>query len=105
MAVNNIALYEFLKERENHLFQEKNELRAWTCIPLHRIEDFTRLLGPTYFDEGGIEVKLFDNYIAVDLNEIFETEEEYFWEYRACFEAEEVEKYRTQLLDEYTDSL
>ena len=106
MAVNNIKLYEFLMDTENHIYfhPKYEEVRAWTWIPLYKLEDFTKVISESHFKDCGIDVKLFSDGIAIELNEIFEAEDEYLWEYRNWFEVHEINKYKDILLKEYEDN-
>lgn len=105
MAVNNIELYEFLRETENHMYFSKKEqvVRAWAWIPFYKLEDFAKAIGDYHFYDGGLEVKMFFDGISIELNEIFESEDEFLWEYRACFEKSEFDKYKDELQKEYQE--
>lgn len=106
MAVNNIELYEFLRETENHMYfsQEEQVVRAWAWIPFYKLEDFTKAIGNSHFEDGGMEVKMFKDGVSIELNEIFESEDEFLLEYRACFEENEFYKYKDELLKEYEEN-
>ena len=104
VAVQNIELYEFLKERENHLYMHDGKLRAWSCIALCDVEEFNRIIPEGHFDDGGMEVRLFDYYIAVDIDEVLSYEGETLWEYRRCFEEDEVERFKNELIKEHEQS-
>lgn len=104
MAVENIELYEFLKERECHLFRENDEMQAWVVVPFYLLSDFVKVVGNTYFDEGGMDIKMFEDYLAIDLNYIFEAECEFIYEYRKCFEEDEFKKYESVLFDIFQTS-
>lgn len=101
MAIENVELYEFLKDRECSLYKKGEDVRMWTAIPFYLLEDFANILGYTHFDDGGLDIKMFEWGVAVELNEIFESECEFIYEYRKCFEEEEFKKYEAELFEEY----
>ena len=61
---------------------EKGETLVW--LALYDIEEFRDLVGNGFFDDGGLEVTMFDGYICFDgkylLSEYFEIEECVFQE-------------------------
>ncbi|MFW5962409.1 MAG: hypothetical protein ACOCQR_02225 [bacterium] len=99
MSEVNVELYELLKDRECHLYQDykNNQITAWVVLYHFDLQDFCKAVGPYYFDEGGAECKLLqDGEIAIDLNEIIEGEGHLLSAYAECFE--EWEEYREEIL-------
>lgn len=104
MAVQNIRLYEFMKERECHLFEDEEGINACIIIYFCDLEDFAEIVGSNAFDDGGMEVRMFEDYVAIDVRWIFESEEEFLYEYRACFEEDEFERYQGSLEKEFEEN-
>jgi hypothetical protein len=80
-------LYDFLKVNETGLFKEKKsqEVRAYVHIDFIDLDKFVKIVGTGRFDEGGIEVRMFDKTICVELNEIFEDDGLDISDYKNCF--------------------
>lgn len=70
-----LQLYKFCEDKE--LDWRGDKLIIW--IPFWQLEDFTEMIGYNYLSEGGVEVSLLDDCIAldiVDLCEYFDIEPE-----------------------------
>lgn len=65
MAVN---LLLFMKDKE--ISFEKEEIITW--IDFYDINEFCKLFTASLFDEGGLDVKLQENCIALDLKQIID---------------------------------
>ena len=73
--MNELDLYKFIEEYSIELRWEcyekkEDELIAW--IPYYCLEEFTELIGYEYLSEGGIEVNLQIDGIALNIAEICE---------------------------------
>lgn len=96
----NLELYEFLKTVETHLYEENEEIKAIGLIDFWELKEFQEVVGISYFDEGGCDVKLLEGYIAIELNDIFEFDGNYIRDYKKCFEEYEYNKYKEKLESE-----
>ncbi|MGN7183658.1 hypothetical protein [Cytobacillus kochii] len=82
----NAELYEFLRERETGLFRRENEVIAYVHVYFFDLDELVKIIGEYHFDEGGMEVQLFNNTIAIDLNNIIEGQGHYLSSYKKCFD-------------------
>ena len=87
----NIKLYELMKKRECHIYQKKNIIRCWIILYFFDLEDFVKIIGADWFEEGGMEVTMGDNYISIDLSDIIEDEGRLV-EYKKCFSEHDYSK-------------
>lgn len=95
----NVELYEFLKKNETHLYLEDGKyINAYVLVYLWDVEKFTKIIGPNFFSEEGEEVKLFNNYIAINLVDIIDYFGDSLPNYKNCFEESEWEKYEKMIL-------
>ncbi|WP_163583296.1 hypothetical protein [Gracilibacillus saliphilus] len=94
----NAELYDFLKENETGMMRNENGVIAYVHIPFFKLDDFVEIVGVCQFDEGGIEVQLFDTTVCVDLNDIIENEGHSVISYENCFEESELKPYEEELL-------
>jgi hypothetical protein len=65
-----LELYKFIEESLSLTSFDGEEAIIW--VYHHHIGDFVTLIGDYYLSEGGIEVRLQEEYIAVKMNEICE---------------------------------
>ena len=85
----NIGLYELLKEVDTGFYYDtKQVLIPYVHLPFSDLETFTRIVGPNYFEDGGVtDVKLTDSTVVVDLDYLIT---EYFGQkvssYKSCFD-------------------
>lgn len=96
-------LYEFLKENETSMYKEKGELIAYVHVKFDDLKKFTDIVGSSAFDEGGQIVRLFENTVCVDLNDIIEYNGHEILAYRNCFEADDIERYLPDLKARVTE--
>ncbi|MBP2638875.1 MAG: hypothetical protein H6Q72_4782 [Firmicutes bacterium] len=79
-------LYEFLRNHECQLYRNKHEeIIAWVVVPFSDLDNLAKILGYGAFDDGGIEVHMMSGYIALELNEIFESYGNSISDYKNCF--------------------
>lgn len=65
-----LDLYKFITENELEIDWRGKELVVW--IPFYYLKDFTDMVGYSYFSEGGIDVNLQSDYIALDIADLCE---------------------------------
>lgn len=63
-----LDLYKFLSENEIETSRQGKYFTAW--IPFYLLKDFTELIGYGMLDEGGLEVRLQEYNVAIQLNEV-----------------------------------
>jgi hypothetical protein len=85
-------LYNFLQERECHLYKEKGEIHSWVAVYFDDLEEFAKIVD-TNDGDGGLDVKMFNNYIAIELNDTFESLDQTIHDYKNCFPENEYEDY------------
>jgi hypothetical protein len=86
----NLDLYEFLKDRETHVYTEKGEITAMVCMSFYDLDEFIRIVGERYFDDDPVEVVLRSRYIFIELNDVFEYQDNTVLDYRKCFPESEI---------------
>lgn len=92
-----VTLYEFLKNHETGLYAEKSNVVAYVHIPFTDIEEFVETVGSYHFDEGGVETRLFENTLCVELNDVFDGLAQPILNYASCFESSDVKHYDKEL--------
>lgn len=90
-------LYDFLQENETGLYVKDNELIAYVHVHFSNLDEFVGIIGSYPFDEGGLEVRMFERTLAIDLNGIIEADGHELLAYRKCFNEEDVTYYMEQL--------
>ena len=104
MAKVNPNLYDFLinKTMETGMFYDRDRkiMVAYAHIYFFYLEDFVKLLGSSYFDEAGMNCILFNNTICMELQDIFESEDNTILDYKNCFKEDDIENFKEYLLME-----
>lgn len=72
-------------KNECHLFRGSNGIESWVVVEFFDLKDFIEIIGSCGFDDGGMDVKMFEKYISVDLNDIIENNDEELSDYKECF--------------------
>jgi hypothetical protein len=87
MTTVNAELYDFLREHETGLYINKNnELIGFVFIDFWHIEEFIKIVGSYHFDGcDGLDCKLQEYHVCVELNEIIEAEDQELNDYKNCF--------------------
>lgn len=93
MANVEVELYEFLKAHECHLFREKDQIKAWVCVEFFELDDFVQVIGRCAIGESGLQVTLFESYLAVELNDIIDGTGADLSDYKRVFDDTEWEDY------------
>lgn len=87
------GLFKFLMENECHLYKDKYGTKAWVAVNFFDLDDFVKTVGEYHFDCGGLNVTMFNNYIAVELLDILEGNDEELIDYKDCFDKDEWDEY------------
>lgn len=90
-------LYDFLQRNETGMFVKKDELFTYVHVHFDDLAEFVEIVGSHPFDEGGLEIRMFERTMAIDLNDIIEGDGHELLAYRACFDESDVDDYMTQL--------
>lgn len=102
MGKVNPDLYEFLKENETGLytqeFHKDKTVYAYVHIDFCDLSSFVEIIGEYHF-EGGIKVHMLKETIAVELNDIIESEGDYLSDYKNCFDEDDWKHYEDQIKD------
>jgi hypothetical protein len=93
----NLELYEFLKENETGMYLQGKEVVAYVHVYFFDLDDFVKAIGSHWFDEGGLNVQLFENTVAIDLNDIIEGYGHTLLTYKNCFEESDLRHYKREL--------
>lgn len=99
MAKVNADLYEFLQNtaQETGMWKENEKVIAYVHIQFDYLAEFSQIVGCGVFDEGGIDVKMFSDTICIELNDIFEWDDNEILDYKNCFSTDDIEKYWREL--------
>lgn len=65
-----LELYKFIEESGSLTSFNEGEAMIW--VYHHNVGDFVKLIGSSYLDDGGIDVRLKEYWIVVRMNEICE---------------------------------
>lgn len=94
----NAELYDFLKENETGMIRRNNEVVGYVHVYFFKLDDFVKIVGESWFDEGGLEVHLFRNTVCIELNDIIEGEGHSLLSYKKCFDDSDIKNYEKELL-------
>jgi hypothetical protein len=90
----NAELYDFLKEHETGMLQNEQGVIGFVHVPFYKLDDFVKVVGASWFDEGGIEVHLFNDTVCIEINDIVEGEGHSLLNYLRCFDDYEIRRYK-----------
>jgi len=93
-------LYEFLQNHETGLCLERHGIVAYVHVEFYDLKDFVEIVGLDWFSEGGLDVKMFNDTICIELNDIFETDGNCILDYESCFCENDIKYYMDALLKE-----
>lgn len=95
------ALYDFLKENETGLytqeFEKNKQVYAYVHIPYYNVRDFVEIVGSHPFEEGGMDAKMFQDTLCVDINDIIESDGHYLSAYKKCFNEDDWKRYEDEI--------
>ncbi|MBZ9622916.1 hypothetical protein G9F71_008620 [Clostridium sp. FP2] len=94
----NADLYEFLNNHEVHIYIVDKKIESQVFIPFYDLEDFVKIAGSGWLDEGGADCKLQDGNICIDIVDLIESDGHLISSYSNCFEKDEWNQYREQIL-------
>lgn len=88
-------LYDFLKDNETGLYNDIRcgEVIGYVHVNFYDLNDFVKIVGEGSFDEGGLEVQMFDNTICIEVNDIIERYGQELEDYKNCFNKDDWEEY------------
>lgn len=89
-------LYEFLRENETGLMRNEHGLVFYVHVYFHDLDTFREIVGPYPFDEGGINVLMFDETICIDLNDIIEGQGHKITSYKNCIDEFELKRFEKE---------
>lgn len=69
--MSELELYKFIEESGSMTRYDGEVALMW--VYHFNIDDFCKLIGDYWLDEGGLDVKLQENYMAVDMTDICES--------------------------------
>ncbi|MFB5758952.1 hypothetical protein [Paenibacillus medicaginis] len=94
----NVQLYDLLKESETGLYKKGDDIIGYVHLCFSEIEEFTKAVGNDWFSEGGVEARLFNDTLCVELNELFEYYGYKFSDYKNCFDEIDWSYYEEEIL-------
>lgn len=81
-----LELYDFLMERECHVNKIGTSIDAFVLVSFYDLQDFVKIAGRGFFDDGGLEINLGYDYVAVSLIDLLEYYDEEIENYKNCFD-------------------
>jgi len=67
-----LELYKFIEESGSMTRYDGEVALIW--VYHFQVEEFAKLIGEYWLDEGGVEIRLQEDYVAVDMTEILKEE-------------------------------
>jgi hypothetical protein len=105
--VVNPELYDFLKDHETGLytreFHKNKTVFAYVHIPFYALSDFAEIIGGYYFDEGGMEARMFRDTICVEINDIIDGKGHRLSAYKNCFDEYDWDRYKDEIAEMEAD--
>lgn len=92
-------LYEFLRENETGFVKEEYGIVLYVHVPFYVLDDFVKIVGEHHFEEGGVDVLMFDETICFELNDVIEGVGHKITSYKNCFDEFEYKRYEKELLE------
>jgi len=93
----NAKLYDFLLKNDTGLYQSGENIIPFVHIDFCDLAEFVEIVGIYQFEEGGIEVQMFDSTICIELTDIIESEGHYLSDYKSCFDVYTWRPYAEQI--------
>ncbi|EQB4340944.1 hypothetical protein ACYJ2U_001663 [Clostridium botulinum] len=81
-----VDLYEFLKNNETTILEDKYGLEVVAFVDFDNLEEFVKIIGTYYFDEKGLEVIMRDSYLCIPIKDHIEGCGHRISSYKNCFE-------------------
>lgn len=91
-------LYEFLQSHETGIGSIQNEIKAWVHVPFDDLQKFVNIVGYTYFVCGGVECRLQEDNVCVDINYFIEGAGHLLSSYKNCFNENDWDECEKEIL-------
>jgi len=95
----NANLYEFLNNHEIHVQVVNDKIETYMFIPFYDLDDFKGAIGTWPVDDGGVDCKLQDGCICIDVVDLIEYQGHLVSSYSNCFEKDEWDQYKERILE------
>jgi len=79
-------LYEFLRANETGITKDNYGLVFYVYVTFYQLDEFVEVIGEHHFEEGGMNVLMFDDTLCIDLKDIIEGAGHKITSYKKCFE-------------------
>ena len=96
-------LYDFLNNHETGMCCRDNKIEAWTFINFDDVQDFINIVGTDYFNCGGIECRLQEDNVCIDIIDFIEGKGQLLSSYKNCFDKCDWEQYEKIILESEKD--
>lgn len=93
----NQELFEILLKCETHIYPHKEGVKFVAFVSFCDLEEFTKALSYSDFDEGGVAASLVQGYVCIELQDLFEYNEYRICDYADCFFEDELNDYATEI--------
>lgn len=95
----NADLYDFLNNHEAHICVINSRIESYVFIPFYDLENFVAMVGYDYLsDDGGVDCKLQDGNICIDVVDLIEYQGHLVSSYGKCFYEQEWRQHKEQIL-------
>lgn len=100
MKVVNADLYEFLNTHETGIgvSDRDGNIEAWVHIPFEDFRDFINAVGSSWFDCGGVDCRLQEDNVCIDITNFIDGEGHLLSSYKNCFNQENYKDCEEQIL-------
>ena len=95
----NADLFEFLSNHETGMYYQYNNVTAYVFIDFGDAQEFTNIVGNGWFDEGGVDCKLQENGLCVEINDFIEGEGHLLSSYENCFSEQDWKEHKEKILE------
>src|SRR5699024_12204960 len=79
-------IYEFLRAKEKGITKDYYGLVFYVHVPFYQLDEFVEVIGEHNFEEGVMNVLMFDDTLCIDLNDNIEGAGHKITSYKKCFE-------------------
>lgn len=90
-------LYEFLRENETGITKDEHGIVFYVHVPFYELADFVEAIGEHHFEEGGMDVLMFDDTLCVELNDIIKGAGHEITSYKKCFDEFDLKRFAEDL--------
>ncbi len=95
----NADLYEFLSNHEVHVQVVDSRIETYMFIPFYDLDGFKDIVEDWTADDGGVDCKLQDGCICINIVDLIEYQGHLVSSYSNCFNKDEWNQWKEQILE------